>query len=365
MNRARDLSVSSRAWWASRGLALAWMGFALLSCAPERQGGARSPVRVRVATVESRPTPQTVEAVGSTHGAREATLAGKVMGRVLEIRATAGETVRQGQVLILLDSRDVEGQIAQAEGALEQARASATLAATNLARFELLHQRGSASTLELDQARAQKESAEGAVRQAEGGVAAARSVESYAQIAAPFDGRVVDRLCDVGDLAAPGQPLLQIEDAERMRMHVWLGSEHAEHVAPGAAVPVEILTLGRDPLDGLVAEVVPAADPATHTTLVKIDLAPRPGLRAGLFGRAFFPAATREAVRVSRRALRTRGSLTGIFVAEQGRAGFRLLSLADTGDEEVEVVAGLVGGETIIPEPPGELEIGSPIEVIP
>lgn len=365
MNRVRDRLQALRAAMARQGLPLALMGIALLSCSHEEPRATRAPVRARVTVVRSHPTSRTVEAVGTTRDAREAVLAGKAFARVLEIRASAGETVRRGQVLIVLDSRDVEGQIGQAEGALAQARAAFELAATNLARFEQLHRRGSASSLELDQARAQKETAEGAVRQAEGALRAARSVESYAQIAAPFDGRVVDRLCEVGDLAAPGQPLMKIEGAGRMRMHVWLGSEHAERVVPRSSVPVEIPALGQERLEGVVAEVVPAADPATHTTLVKIDLEAHAGLRAGLFGRAFFPVETREAIRVPRSALRTRGSLTGVFVVEGGRADFRLLLLADSTDEEVEVLAGLAAGETIVPEPPAELAIGSPVEAIP
>jgi RND family efflux transporter MFP subunit len=319
-------------------------------------------VRVKVSTVQGTATPRVVEAVGSTHGVREATLAGKVMGRVLEIRAAAGERVRRGQVLVVLDGRDVDGQIAQAEGALAQARAASSLAASNFVRFEKLHERGSASAMELDQARAQKDATEGAVRQAEGAVAAVRSFESYAVVAAPFDGRVVDRLCEIGDLAAPGQPLMKIEDADRMRMHVWLGTESAGLALQGSSVSVEIPALGSGRLEGFVAEVVPAADPATHTTLVKIDLQPRDGLRAGLFGRAFFPGETRQAIRVPRQALRTRGALTGIFVVEEGLANFRLLTIAESVDGEAEVLSGLIEGETIVPEPPIELEIGSSIE---
>jgi len=116
-----------------------------------------------------------VEVTGSLHGARDAVLAAKVMGTVVEIRKGAGQAVRKGEVLVVLDDREVRGNIGQAEGALAQARAAASLAEANLHRFEQLKERGAASQLELDQARYQHETAQGAVRQAEGAVATAGS----------------------------------------------------------------------------------------------------------------------------------------------------------------------------------------------
>jgi RND family efflux transporter MFP subunit len=286
------------------------------------------------------------------------------MGRITEIRATPGEAIRRGQILIVLDGRDVEGSITQAQGGLAQARASASFAETNYARYQKLHDRGSASAVELDQARQQQEAAQGAVLQAEGALAAARSFQSYAEIAAPFDGRLVERYCELGDLAAPGQPLLKVEDARSTRLHVWLGAEHAPVPGVGDTVFVEVPSAKEERIAGRVAEVVPAADPATHTTLIKVDLGERPGLRSGLYGRAFFASEAREVLMVPRSALRIRGGLTGVFVVEDGKANLRWLQLDPGTGETVEVLAGLEEGQTFLPDPPEGLRIGTPVEVL-
>jgi len=334
-------------------------------CGGKGESHARNetPVTVTTVTLATTAVPEIVEAVGSLRSAREAELASKVMGNVTEIRKRAGDTVRRGEVVIVIDSQDVTGQIAQAQGALAQAQAAATLAKTNLDRFEKLLARGSASQLEYDQARFQYETTQGAVVQAEGALAAARSYQRYAEIPAPFDGRVVDRLCEVGDLAAPGRRLIKIEDATHLRLYASLEAERAAVAVPGGDVEVVIPSLGGRTFHGRVAEVVPAADSATHSFLVKVALDRDPMLRAGLFGRARFAAGTREAIVVPRTALRTRGGLTGVFVVDGGRSAFRLVTIADGPGEMAEVLSGLVAGDTLIPSPPPALEVDAPVEV--
>lgn len=307
-----------------------------------------------------------IEGVGSLHGAREAVLAAKVMGTVVEIRKRAGESVRRGEILVVLDDREVAGNIGQAEGGLAQARAAAALAESNLKRFEQLKERGAASQLELDQARYAHETAQGAVRQAEAAVATASSYKSYAQIPAPFDGQVVDRLAEVGDLAAPGRPLMRVEDARQLRLHVTLAESQAMGAQTGGPAEVIVPSLGGRSFAGTIAEVVPAVDPATRSQLVKIDLPADPALRSGLFARARFTVGRRDALSIPASALVRRGGLTGVFVDDGGRAAFRLVELAEAHDgESFEVLSGLTAGERIVLSPPATLTEGATIEVRP
>jgi len=327
---------------------------------------APAPVSVRVVVVDTVGAVRTVEAVGSLRGTREAVLSAKVTGTVIEIRKHAGERVQRGEVLVVLDDREVVGHIGQAEGALAQATAAAALAESNLRRFEQLFARGAAAQLELDQARFAQETAQGAVRQAQAGMETADSYRSYARIPAPFDGQVVDRLVEVGDLAAPGRTLLKIEDASRLRLYVSLAETETDAAQPGADVEVVVPSLGTRTYVGKVAEVVPAVDPATRTMLVKIDMPADRALRSGLFARARFASGTRRVVQVPRGALVHRGGMTGVFVEEGGRASFRLLEVADDGySPRVEVLAGLDAGARVVLDPPATLGGGAAIVVQP
>ena len=335
-------------------------------CARHAEKRAESaPVSVGVTRIQPERESGMVEAVGTLRSAHEATIAGKVMGTVVEIRKKAGDPVRKGEILLVIDSRDVAGQVAQAEGGLAQARAAATLAETNFRRFEQLRARGAASQLELDQARYQHETALGAVRQAEGAVATATSYQAYARIPAPFDGRVVDQLCEEGDLASPGRPLMKVEDTTHLRLFASLEASRAEAAVVGAQVEVRVPAVPGRTIRGTVSEVTPAADPATRSILVKIDLEEDPSLRAGLFGRAFLPMGERQVLRVPASAVVRRGGMTGVFVAEDGRAMFRMVSLNEDRAAAPEVTSGLAGGEAVVLEPPSALEVGSRVEVRP
>jgi RND family efflux transporter MFP subunit len=255
--------------------------------------------------------------------------------------------------------------VIQAEGALAQARAAATLAEANFRRFEQLFQRGAASELELDQARYQHETAQGAVKQAEGAVATAGSYQAYARIPAPFDGRVVDRLCEEGDLASPGRPLMKIEDIGHLRLFASLEASRAATAVVGTQVRVRVPELGSGSYTGTISEVTPAADPATRSILVKIDLTGDPTLRAGLFGRALIPAGERRAVRLPAAAVVRRGGMVGAFVNEGGRAVYRMVTLNEDDPERPEVLSGLSDGDSVVLDPPAGLEIGSKLEVRP
>jgi RND family efflux transporter MFP subunit len=321
-------------------------------------------ISVRVAAATLSDAPRSVSAAGSMRGTSEAVLSSKVMGTVLEIRKTSGETVRKGEILIVIDSRDVSGQIAQAKGALAQAKAAAALAETNFSRFEQLVAKNAASQLELDQARYQRDTAKGAVEQAEGAVATASSYRSYAEIPAPFDGWVVDRFCEPGDMAAPGRPLMRVENVDELRLHVNLPERELGTVASGGRVSVIVPSLGDRRFEGSIAEIVPAVDQATRSFLVKIDVPADPALRSGMYARAVFEGSPRTALRIARQAILKRGGMTGAFVVEGGKATFRLITLGEEREDAVEVLSGIEDGERIVLDPPSTLGEGSPVEVL-
>jgi RND family efflux transporter MFP subunit len=325
----------------------------------------KPPLPVRTVQLTATTESATVEALGTLRSGREAVLSGKVMGTIREVRKHAGESVRQGEIMIVIDSRDVDGQIAQARGALAQAKAAASLAETNLRRFQELHQRGAASQMELDQARYNSETAAGAVQQAEGAVATAASYRAYAEIPAPFSGRVVERLCEVGEVAAPGRPLLRIEDPSRIRLYASVDAARAAAAVLGAPATVGVPALGDRIFPGRLTELAPAADPSTHSIALTIDLDPDPALQAGLYARALLKGGERQVLRVPRAALVRRGAITGVFTIESGRTVYRMVSLSEGQPEAPEVLSGLFSGDAVVIDPPAGLEIGALAEVRP
>jgi len=345
---------------------------------------ATDPIAVTVATVGMADVAGTFEAGGVVEARTTATLTARILAPVYEVRVSPGDRVRSGQVLIVLDGRDLAAQArrARAEGiAAEQhviaaeserqaADAALALARLTHARIAGLHARRSATAQELDDvtgllraAEARAASAVARARAAAAGVEGAKAAsdaadttETFSRIVAPFDGVVTEKMVEPGNMAAPGTSLMRVEDARGFRLEVRVDESRIGQIAPDVTVPVA-LDAGADGVarmvSGTVTEIGRAVDADTRAFLVKISLPAESGLRSGMFGRAHFSARPRRALTVPAAALVHRGQMTSVFVVEKGVARVRLVNVSGT-----EVLAGLSDGEAVIVAAPPTVSDG-------
>jgi RND family efflux transporter MFP subunit len=350
----------------------------------------RPPLDVRTIRVETTSLASVLEAGGIVQARTAATLMARIMAPVREVRVVPGDRVRAGQILVVLDDRDLAAGARQAGAAgaaaeqgtraaaseREAARAALALARSSHDRIATLYAKKSATAQEMDEAVATLRAAESRlasvearVGQADASLGSARAAgevaavtASFAQITAPFDGVVTEKLVEPGNMATPGTPLLRLEDSSGFRLDVRMDESRARLVKVGDRVPVRLDSpQGRQPLDaaGTVAEVARAVDADSRALLVKIALPQVEGLRSGTFGRARFPGPSRPTLAVPAAALVRRGQVTSVYVVEQDRARLRLVSTGEAGlDGIVEVLAGLDAGETIVVQPPPGLVDG-------
>ena len=333
-------------------LAALLAAFSLAACgqhaAPPAPGPA--PVSARIAVAERLQEPATTEISGTVAAEKVTAVSSRVMALVTAVHAQLGDRVGAGQVLVSIDATAAQGQVSQAQGGLAQAQAALALAERNHERFKALAATESASELELDMARMQYEQAKGAVQQARGAVEAASSVARESRVSAPFAGRVVQRMVEVGDLAAPGRPLVMLESETGRRLVISIpeGLARAGALALGARLQVTLDALpGAAPIEGEVVELSPGADPVTHSYTVKLAL---PGeVPSGSAARAAVPSGVRELVLVPREALVESGGLTLVVVRDaEGKAQSRVVTLGRSRlDGRVEVLSGLSGGESV------------------
>ncbi|MDE3149842.1 MAG: HlyD family efflux transporter periplasmic adaptor subunit, partial [Acidobacteriota bacterium] len=160
-------------------------------------------------------------------------------------------------------------------------------------------------------------------------------------------------------------PLLQIDRTGALQLQAAVDESAIGVVRRGMRAPVTVS--GASPgLEGTVAEIVPAADPASHSFLVKIDLPASRQLRAGMYGTADFVSGTRQAVLVPRSAVIERGSLAYAYVLDsQGIAQLRYLTLGTVHDGLAEVLSGISSGERLVDQPLDRDFAGKRIEVEP
>lgn len=356
--------------------------------APERASG--DPVEVSAAAVSVADWPATYEAGATVRARQTAVVSARVVAPILEVRVRAGDRVRRGQTLVVLDGRELEAQKTRAAAgasgaalALQAARAeqqaaesALTLARITHERVRGLHAKDSATKAELDDATARLAGAdaraagstarvaeaEQAIIAARAGAEAAAVGASYTTLAAPFDGEVSARHVDPGTLAAPGMPLLTIDDTTAYRLEARIDESHAQWAAAGAEVEARVDLVGADA--GLwqrvrIAEVA-AVDPVRHSFLIKADLpADLKAVRSGQFGRVRLLGPARRVATLPAAAIVRRGQLTFVFAIDDSDAArLRMVSVGEVGSDRVEVLAGLADGEVVVVNPPAGLADG-------
>lgn len=369
-----------------------WLaGCSDVSREPEPGAAVTTRVPVDAVAVAAEQWPSMYEATGTVRARATAVVSSKWMGYVREVNVRVGDRVSAGELLVALDARDLEAgwnralaareeiksAIPEADSGVAAAKSNLDLAQATFRRMSELYQKKSISDQEFDEtsakfkaaqaafemARAKRSQLDSKLAQAEQEARAAEVTLSYAQITAPVSGVVTSKSVDPGNLAVPGAPLLTIESGG-YRLEAAVEESRLPAIRVGQAASVAL-----DGKSGAIAarvsEIVPAVDAASRAYTVKIDLPAAPELTSGVFGRAAFPLGTRAVTAIPAAAVIERGQLESVFVAENGVARTRLVTLGEPYKDRVEVLSGLTPGERVIAPPPQGLTDGARVEVRP
>ena len=310
--------------------------------------------------------PDLLEEVGTVRAAQTSEIASQAMGNIIEIRTHEGDRVQRGQVLAIIDDAQPRAAVDRAIAAdlaaqqqLVGADSDLALAESTLKRYQALFEKKSVSPQEFDEVKsrqqaavARRDMAKAGQAQSQAALTQARTSLDYTRMRAPFDGVVTEKKADSGTLASPGMPIFTVEDVRRYRLEATVNESDLQYVKTGQQVPVVIDALSNSALKGRVVQIVPAADSASRTFLVKIELPTDARLRSGLFGRAQFSRGQRQALMIPRTAIVERGQLQGIYVLDQNKvANLRYITLGKLSGADVEVLAGLQDGEQLVARP--------------
>jgi RND family efflux transporter MFP subunit len=327
---------------------------------------------VQLVTIERKALPEVVESVGTVHAAEEAQVSAQTMGTIIAVKVREGDLVHRGQVLAVLDDAQSRAGLERAQAAVsaaqhevQAANTDAVLAQSTLKRYETLYARKSVSPQEFDEIRtraqasdARSESATSVEVQAKAALSQAQTALDYTRIRSPFDGVVTARRMDPGSLAAPGMPILTVESGGRFRLEADLDERNLAFAHVGETVPVSLDALGTSTLPGKVVQIVPAANPASRSFIVKIELPPNGQIRSGLFGRVRFARGQRDTIIVPSAALISRGQMQSVYVVGNDNiASLRYITIGPNLDGSVEVLSGLTPGDRVVLSP-GERELG-------
>ena len=325
---------------------LAWNGCGRKSGATTADALPTVTVRARVAESKSRVA--TEDEVGTVRAKLHAVIEAKVSGKIEQMLVAPGQNVKAGELLVQLDASEVQAQLDQAAAVRQQAE-SDLKRATDLFQQKILSQ-------------SEYDSAQSKFRVADAAAEAAQTLLGYTKVIAPFAGVITRKYADVGDLAAPGKPLLEMEDALDLRLEADVPEAVIGRIMLGDKLNVRVSGVTNE-LEGVVSEIAPSADPNSRTFLVKLDLPPTPGLRAGQFGRVAVPVGETSALRVPASAVLQRGDMEIVFVVVNGHAQLRLVKTGKRVGDEVELVSGVDVGDPVVVDGAGNLADGQPVEV--
>jgi len=325
----------------------------LAACNSQRESNAEKSGKLPVApvgvqTVQSKPIIATEDVVGTVRAKRRATLESRLSARIADFPVALGQSVRVGQMIARLDTADISARLEQAQASFEQAE-------RDWKRTSMLFGQQAATRAEYDTAQSRYEVAKGAA-------AEAKAMMSYSEVVAPFDSVVAKKWMDTGDFAAPGKPLISLEDPSLLQMEADVPQAIASNIEPGDHLAVQVDGIGGE-LTGIVREIAPAGDPLTRTFRVKLDLPEQPGLKSGQFARLHVPVGESRSLRVPASAVVQRGQLEIVFTISAQKAQLHLVRTGKRIGDEMEILSGLDADARVVVEGAVLLTDGQPVSV--
>lgn len=324
---------------------------ALAGCSGKSDEKAAAPAQNTVQAVTQVIQPVQTEATqiapGSVVAMESVKVASRLMGYIKDIAVVEGQSVKVGQRLFSIDPLDIEGAVTQAQLGLSQAESAMRDAKADFERFENLHKEEVVTRQQFEKMKLNYDIAVSRAAQARAGLGTAQGQMRYATVTSPINGVVTQKFANQGDIAAPGHPVVMVENPARLQVQTSVADAIFTTLKLGQQVKVEIDGFA-EPLSAKVAQLSPAADPMTHSYLVKLDVAAA-GLKSGAFARVLFPTGVRSVLAVPADAVLDRAGITGVFVVDaEGNAQYRMVKTGRTDNGQVEILAGLNPGERVV-----------------
>lgn len=317
-----------------------------------------SPIEGQVVTVQLVRLPQSESAIGTIRAVHETTIGSKLLARVVEVNLKAGQKVKAGDILVRLDDTDLRAKLQQSNAAVAVIEAARSQAAADEKRYASLIESKAISRQDYEKTVTALRSAEADLLRAKETVNEVQATLDWATVRSPFDGTVIDKKVDTGDMVTPGQTLLTLFDPKRMQLVASVRESLTRRLQIGQSIGVRIDGLNKQ-CSGIVSEIVPEAQSASRAFQVKVTGPCPTGIYSGMFGRIQIPLEEEQVMVIPRQSVRKVGQLELVQVVENGkptqraiRTGRNLGDVTEQGGhvlrDQVEVLSGLRTAEQVV-----------------
>lgn len=293
---------------------------------------------------------------GVVQPVKQSTVAAQASGRVSSLLVKAGDHVKAGQILAVIDDRETLVGVQRSRAQMNQVEAEVRNAKANLERSKELQAKGFVSKAALDTAQEQYNIANAARDQAMAGSRQSTLAQGFTRVTAPFDGWVMQTHIEAGDLAVPGHPMLTIYAPQPLRVSVQVPTSRAQAVrtANQTFVLLEDAQGSVTRFTPVSKSSIPSSDPVSQTTEWRFEISAKDGatLAPGQQVRMQFEQAEQKnavsKLTVPAESLVRRGELTAVYVASGNGFALRAVRVgANLPGNEVEVLSGVKAGEQI------------------
>ncbi|MBI1945543.1 MAG: efflux RND transporter periplasmic adaptor subunit [Deltaproteobacteria bacterium] len=337
-------------------------------------------VAVRAIAAEKKDLPQVVQITGSVRAQNEVQVLPKVPGRVTRVWVDVGTVVKAGESLAAVEQTDVLLRVKQAEAQLlatragvEQAKVQEANAVRGFARAKALHDKGSMSQADFEQAESGQTLAAVGVRAAEAQVALAEANLGLVQkalddtrISAPFAGVITRKSINVGAMAAPGMPAFALQDQSSLRLEGTVAASYVPRIQPGMKVSVTVDELPGKSFEGTVSRIAPTLEQETRRGAVEIALAKPAGVLPYMFARAEIAfGSTADMVVVPSSAVQSVGGDVGVYLIKDEHAVLVRPRLGAKHDDDVIIEEGIAAGDQVVVSGPAGLKDGVRVTLSP
>jgi RND family efflux transporter MFP subunit len=307
---------------------------------------------VRTAVIGAAKVPQSYLYSGEVRGRYESQLAFQVTGKIIKRNVELGSTVKAGDVLMQIDPRDLQQAVNSTSAQVYSAESQLRLAESNLHRYRQLYAQNAISRAQLDQYENAYEVAQAAVRQAAAQYAQGSNQLDYSLLYADKDGVIAAITAEAGQVVSAGQTVITVvQDGER-EVEISVPENRIEEIRNAKPLTVTFWALPQVALEGKVREIAPMADATTRTYKVRIRLVnPPPQIKLGMTAGVSLAGSggpNHAIAMVPLAALYQTNDTPHVWVVTDHVANLRPVQVGRFGNTQVQIVAGLNPGETIV-----------------
>lgn len=324
-----------------------------------------------VATIKPASSPATVEIVlpGNVQAWHETTIYARTNGYIVKWMVDIGDHVKQGDLLAEISTPEVNAQLRQAEADLKTAKANHHLAITTANRWTSLLKTDSVSKQETDEKVSNAKATAAMVKSTQANRDRLRDLVNFERIIAPFDGVIMSRTTDIGNLINAGSgtvPLFRLVQSDPLRVYIRVPEYYAENIVSGITAQLFFPQLPGKSYSAALLGTAKAIEPVSRTLLVQLQVNnPNYELLAGSYAEVHLklPAKTTVLLPVNTLIFRSKGMQVAT-VDRDNKVILKSIVIGHDFGDAVEVLTGLQPNETVILNPPDSLLNGQKVRII-